>query len=151
MWVGFHYVGWLPLYMSGSFYWLLLYFCKRAVDLVGAEMRVLKDDSYPILERLLMGPIEEESKIFIMERHRTQEVSMEVSCHAQPPGRLTPSGPTHTLGIPLTPSGTHSHPRDPTHTFGVYHLRISPTTSGSHPQPRGPTHTLRVPPNHSEL
>ncbi len=43
-----------------------------------AERRVLKESDYPLLERVLLGPIEDEAKIFIMEKDKTHEVSSEV-------------------------------------------------------------------------
>ena len=46
---------------------------------VCTERRVLKEADYPLLERVLLGPIEDEGKIFIMEKDKTHEVSSEVS------------------------------------------------------------------------
>ena len=43
------------------------------------ERRVLKEADYPLLERVLLGPIEDEAKIFIMEKDKTHEVSSEVN------------------------------------------------------------------------
>ena len=43
------------------------------------ERRVLKEADYPLLERVLLGPIEGEAKIFIMEKDKTHEVSSEVN------------------------------------------------------------------------
>ena len=50
------------------------------------ERRVLREGDYPLLERVLLGPIEDEGKIFIMEKDKTHEVSSEVSNRA---GKLT--------------------------------------------------------------
>ena len=44
-----------------------------------SERRVLKEADYPLLERVLLGPIENEAKIFIMEKDKTHEVSSEVN------------------------------------------------------------------------
>ncbi len=42
------------------------------------ERRVLREQDYPLLERVLLGPLENEAKIFIMEKAATHEVSVEV-------------------------------------------------------------------------
>ena len=46
---------------------------------LSTERRVLKEADYPLLERVLLGPIENEAKIFIMEKDKTHEVSSEVN------------------------------------------------------------------------
>ncbi len=40
---------------------------------------MLREADYPLVERVLLGPIEEEAKIFIMEKDKTHEVSSEVN------------------------------------------------------------------------
>ncbi|CAG9768913.1 unnamed protein product [Ceutorhynchus assimilis] len=43
------------------------------------EQRRLKDDEYPLLARVLLGPHEDVSKLFLMDSYNTQEVSSEVA------------------------------------------------------------------------
>lgn len=43
------------------------------------EMYALKDQAYPLLERVLLGPLEDEVKIFIMEKHWIVDINEEVS------------------------------------------------------------------------
>lgn len=42
------------------------------------EMYALKDQAYPLLERVLLGPREDEVKIFIMEKHWIVDINEEV-------------------------------------------------------------------------
>lgn len=44
-----------------------------------AEQRRLKDDEYPLLARVLLGPHEDVAKLFLMDGHNTPEVSSEVA------------------------------------------------------------------------
>lgn len=43
------------------------------------EQRRLKDDEYPLLSRVLLGPHEDVAKLFLMDSNTTQEVSSEVA------------------------------------------------------------------------
>ncbi|KAL1509016.1 hypothetical protein ABEB36_003823 [Hypothenemus hampei] len=43
------------------------------------EQRRLKDDEYPLLARVLLGPHEDVAKLFLMDSHNTPEVSSEVA------------------------------------------------------------------------
>ncbi|XP_044257964.1 uncharacterized protein LOC123007024 [Tribolium madens] len=43
------------------------------------EQRRLKEDEYPLLTRVLLGPHEDVSKLFLMDSHNTPEVSSEVA------------------------------------------------------------------------
>lgn len=43
------------------------------------EQRRLRDDEYPLLVRVLLGPHEDISKLFLMDGHTTPEVSCEVA------------------------------------------------------------------------
>ncbi|XP_050314657.1 ras association domain-containing protein 4 [Anthonomus grandis grandis] len=43
------------------------------------EQRRLKDDEYPLLTRVLLGPHEDVAKLFLMDSHSTPEVSSEVA------------------------------------------------------------------------
>lgn len=43
------------------------------------EQRRLKDDEYPLLTRVLLGPHEDVAKLFLMDSHNTPEVSSEVA------------------------------------------------------------------------
>ncbi|KAH1020291.1 hypothetical protein HUJ04_009980 [Dendroctonus ponderosae] len=43
------------------------------------EQRRLKDDEYPLLARVLLGPHEDVAKLFLMDGHTTPEVSSEVA------------------------------------------------------------------------
>ncbi|XP_044742219.1 uncharacterized protein LOC123303479 [Chrysoperla carnea] len=43
------------------------------------EQRRLKDDEYPLLVRVLLGPHEDVAKLFIFDRHNSDEVSSEVA------------------------------------------------------------------------
>lgn len=43
------------------------------------EQRRLRDEEYPLLVRVLLGPHEDVAKLFIMDRHTTPEVSNEVA------------------------------------------------------------------------
>ena len=52
-------------------------FCLCVVRVSG-ETRVLKDDNYPLLERVILGPLEDEASIFIMEKHRSHDITSEV-------------------------------------------------------------------------
>ena len=47
-------------------------------DLI-SETRVLKDDDFPLIERVILGPLEDVAKIFIMDKGRVKEVNEEVS------------------------------------------------------------------------
>lgn len=44
-----------------------------------SEQRRLRDEEYPLLVRVLLGPHEDVAKLFIMDRHTTPEVSNEVA------------------------------------------------------------------------
>lgn len=44
-----------------------------------SEQRRLKDDEYPLLARVLLGPHEDVAKLFLMDSHSTSEVSSEVA------------------------------------------------------------------------
>lgn len=44
-------------------------------------MYALKDQAYPLLERVLLGPREDEVKIFIMEKHCIVDINEEVRLH----------------------------------------------------------------------
>lgn len=43
------------------------------------EQRRLKEDEYPLLTRVLMGPHEDVAKMYLMDSHNTPEVSSEVA------------------------------------------------------------------------
>lgn len=43
------------------------------------EQRRLQDDEYPLLVRVMLGPHEDVSKLYLMDRHNTDEISNEVS------------------------------------------------------------------------
>ena len=43
------------------------------------EQRRLKEDEYPLLARVLLGPHEDVAKLYIMDGHSTPEVSSEVA------------------------------------------------------------------------
>lgn len=43
------------------------------------EQRRLRDDEYPLLVRVLLGPHEDITKLFLMDSHTTREVSCEVA------------------------------------------------------------------------
>ncbi|GAB6028217.1 hypothetical protein CHUAL_002411 [Chamberlinius hualienensis] len=43
------------------------------------EIKIIKDDEYPLVARILLGPHEQVAKIYIMDRSRTSEVSNEVA------------------------------------------------------------------------
>lgn len=53
-------------------------FCLCVVRNNG-EMYALKDQAYPLLERVLLGPREDEVKIFIMEKHWIVDINEEVA------------------------------------------------------------------------
>lgn len=57
---------------------LFIYGRSRYVLLI-SEQRRLKDDEYPLLARVLLGPHEDVVKLFLMDSHNTQEVSSEVA------------------------------------------------------------------------
>lgn len=38
------------------------------------EQRRLKDDDYPLLARIILGPYEDVSRIFLMDTHTTSEI-----------------------------------------------------------------------------
>ncbi len=42
------------------------------------ERLLLRKDDYPLVQKILLGPIDEESKIVLMEKQGVQEVSPEV-------------------------------------------------------------------------
>jgi Ras association domain-containing protein 2/4 len=44
-----------------------------------AEQRKLKDDEYPLVARVMLGPHEEVVKLFLMDAQSTQEISCEVA------------------------------------------------------------------------
>lgn len=44
-----------------------------------AEQRRLKEEEYPLLTRVLLGPHEDVAKLFLMDSHNTPEVSSEVA------------------------------------------------------------------------
>ena len=46
---------------------------------VRSEQRKLKDDEYPLLVRVLLGPHEDVVRLFLMDSHTTPEVSCEVA------------------------------------------------------------------------
>lgn len=43
------------------------------------EQRRLREDEYPLITRILLGPHEDVARIFIVDRHSTYEVSNEVA------------------------------------------------------------------------
>ncbi|XP_054258898.1 ras association domain-containing protein 2 [Macrosteles quadrilineatus] len=43
------------------------------------EQRRLQDDEYPLLVRVMLGPHEDVSKLYLMDRHNTDEISNEVA------------------------------------------------------------------------
>jgi len=43
------------------------------------EQRRLREDEYPLVTRILLGPHEDVARIFIVDRHSTSEVSNEVA------------------------------------------------------------------------
>lgn len=47
--------------------------------LVFVEQRRLKEEEYPLLTRVLLGPHEDVAKLFLMDSHNTPEVSSEVA------------------------------------------------------------------------
>lgn len=44
-----------------------------------SEQRRLRDDEYPLLVRVMLGPHEDVSKLFLMDRQNTEEISSEVA------------------------------------------------------------------------
>lgn len=44
-----------------------------------SEQRRLKDEDYPLLVRVLLGPHEDVVRLFLMDGHNTPEVSSEVA------------------------------------------------------------------------
>lgn len=44
-----------------------------------SEQRRLKEDEYPLLTRVLLGPHEDVVKLYLMDGHNTPEVSSEVA------------------------------------------------------------------------
>lgn len=44
-----------------------------------SEQRRLKEDEYPLLTRVLLGPHEDVVKLYLMDSHNTPEVSSEVA------------------------------------------------------------------------
>ncbi|KAK2160801.1 hypothetical protein LSH36_127g17013 [Paralvinella palmiformis] len=58
-------------------------FCLCIVRSSGAvffisETRVLKDDDFPLVERVILGPLEDVAKLFIMDKDKVKEVNEEV-------------------------------------------------------------------------
>jgi Ras association domain-containing protein 2/4 len=43
------------------------------------EQRRLRDDEYPLLVRVMLGPHEDVAKLFLMDRQNTEEISNEVA------------------------------------------------------------------------
>ncbi|XP_022185024.2 uncharacterized protein LOC111044243 [Nilaparvata lugens] len=43
------------------------------------EQRRLRDDEYPLLVRVMLGPHEDVAKLYLMDRHSTEEISCEVA------------------------------------------------------------------------
>ena len=43
------------------------------------EQRLLRESDYPLIERVLMGPLEGEAQIFIYEKGKVGDISEEVS------------------------------------------------------------------------
>lgn len=43
------------------------------------EQKRLKDDEYPLLVRVMLGPHEDVAKLFLMDSHNTHEVSSEMA------------------------------------------------------------------------
>lgn len=44
-----------------------------------AEQRRLLEDEYPLLVRVMLGPHEDVAKLYLMDRHSTDEISCEVA------------------------------------------------------------------------
>ena len=42
------------------------------------ETRVLQESDYPLMERVLMGPLEEEAKIYLRDKSMVKDISNEV-------------------------------------------------------------------------
>ena len=42
------------------------------------ETRVLQESDYPLMERVLMGPLEEEAKIYLRDKSMVEDISNEV-------------------------------------------------------------------------
>jgi len=54
-----------------------LKYMKTAVFFI-SETRVLKDDDFPLVERVILGPLEDVAKLFIMDKDKVKEVNEEV-------------------------------------------------------------------------
>ena len=39
---------------------------------------MLEEGTYPLIERVMLGPLEDDAKVFIMDRDRVRDVSEEV-------------------------------------------------------------------------
>ena len=43
-----------------------------------SETKILKDTDFPLMERIIMGPLEEEAKIYLRDSSRVNDISKEV-------------------------------------------------------------------------
>lgn len=53
--------------------------CNYSNEKIILEQRRLKDEEYPLLVKVLLGPHEDITKLFLMDSHTTPEVSCEVA------------------------------------------------------------------------
>lgn len=52
--------------------------CASNVTVDVTETRTLRDGDVPLLERILLGPLEDNAKIFIIDRQQTIDITEEV-------------------------------------------------------------------------
>lgn len=69
------------VFMRG-YVWKSIFMCSVRVCMCVAERTPLKDSEYPLVYRVLHGPCEKISKIFIMETDLGEEVTHDVSLHS---------------------------------------------------------------------
>lgn len=71
--------------------------CRRAERrrlLASAEKQKLRGSDYPLIARILQGPCEQISKVFLMEKDQVEEITYDVSSAPRLRGRKTAAGGT---------------------------------------------------------